>query len=128
MNFRKSLLPLLATLVLITVGAIATATPAFAYEGGWYTDNNLGGSEVLYLGDNSNDTYLLLRGASGYCGSPGASYAKMRRIIGNEYDQITWWIDQTCNDNRTGIAYARVCVENYLGQSACSTYRYVGWE
>lgn len=122
MNFKKTLFAAVAATSMLAM-SVASAS---AFEGGWYTDDNLGGSEVLYLGDNSDDSYFHLSGASGYCGRPGASYAKMRSIIGNEYDQITWWIDQECSGG--GIDYVRVCVENSYGQSACSTYREIGWE
>ncbi len=123
---RKTLLAAAAAVSMLAV-SVGGASANETYEGGWYTDNNLGGSEVLYLGDNSDDTYLHLSGASGYCGQPGASYARMRSVIGHEYDQITWSINQVCSDDY-GNDFARICVQNSYGDSACSTYREVGWE
>ena len=110
------------TMAVAAIAMVASAGVAEAYQGGWYVDNNRGGSEILYLGDNSDDTYRSLRGTSRYCGRRGASYATMRRVLGNEYDQITWWEDHVCNDG-----YVRVCVQNSYGQRACSTYEDYGW-
>lgn len=102
--------------------SLFAAAPAMAYEGGWYVNNNPGGSEILYLGDNSDNTYRALRGTSRYCVQRGVSYARMRRVLGNEYNQISWWESHTCNDG-----YVRICVENSRGQTACSTYYDAGW-
>lgn len=90
---RKILLAGVAALGLLT-----GMTPALAdyYEGGWYVRNNPGGREILYLGDNSDNTYRSLRGTARYCGSPGNSYAQMRRVMGNEYDQLSWWDTNNC--------------------------------
>ncbi len=115
---RKILMSAVAAIAMLAVSVSATQ----AFEGGWYFDNNAGGWEVLSLGDNSDDTYLHLSGYTGWCGSRGASYAKMRRVIGsNAGDQIHWWIDADCGST------ARVCVENAQGSWACSTYRVEGW-
>ncbi len=114
----KKILTSLAAVLL--VAASATAASA-AYQGGWYTDNNVGGSEILYLGDNSDDTYRGFSGTGHFCVRRGASYATMRRIITSEPDQITWWIDAECGN------YSRVCVRNSYGRSACSTYYDHGW-
>lgn len=106
----------------LAAAALLGASPAGAYEGGWYVDNNAGGREILYLGDNSDNTYRVLRGTGRYCVYPGASYAKMRGVLGNEHNQISWWVTNSCDDG-----YVRVCVENSRGQSACSTYIDAGW-
>ena len=103
----------------------ATMSSAFAYVGGWYYDNNPGGWEVLALGDSSDDSYLSLRGTEMYCGRPGASYAKMRNVLernGTSGEQVTWWIDHECSQ-----AHVRICIENWRGERACSTYRDEGW-
>lgn len=122
---------MIATAFAVVAMLAVTVTAASAdeyYYGGWYYDNNAGGSEFLRLGDDSDGTYLHLRGADGWCGSRGASYAKMRRILNNnDGDYINWSVDQECTDSDTGIDYARICIENKYGESACSTYRWVGW-
>lgn len=107
--------------LLAAVALAGTTTASFAYEGGWYYDNNPRGSEVLVLGDNTDDTYRGFSGTELYCAQPGASYATMRRVIGREYDQITWWIDADCG------SVVRVCVENSYGEWACSSYFDEGW-
>ncbi len=99
-----------------------SASAASAYEGGWYFDNNPGGTEILDLGDNTDDSYLRLYGTRGWCGSPGTSYANMRATISSNYPyQVEWWIDADCGNA------ARVCVVGDRGQTACSTYRIDGW-
>ena len=98
---------------------------ASAFEGDWYYDNNVGGSEVLNLGDNSDDSFLVLRGTDRYCGRPGAPYSRIRNVLrrnGTDGEQITWWIANTCDDG-----YVRICVENWRGEQACSTYEDYGW-
>lgn len=104
------------------VVAMLSAAPAVAYEGGWYYDNNAGGREILYLGDNSDDTYRGFSGTAASCGPKGAPYARIRSIIGREYHQINWWISHQCDGT-----YARVCVQNSYGERACSTCIDLGW-
>ena len=117
---RSMLIGAVAAISLLAAPSAANA----AYEGGWYFDNNPGGWEILALGDNSDDTYRILRGTDRFCGRRGASYATMRSIInGNSGEQITWWVADTCDDG-----YVRVCVQNWRGRSACSTYWDDGWE
>lgn len=99
-----------------------TASAENYYQGGWYTDNNIGRSEILYLGDNTTDSYRRFGGTRSWCYAPGESYQTMRNIIGNEDTQITWWIDADCG------SVARVCVENSYGQMGCSSYRDYGWQ
>jgi hypothetical protein len=119
MKFLKHVgLIALAAAAMLTV----SAGGAFAYYGGWHFDNNAGGWEILSLGDSDDGTYLHLEGDAGRCGTKGASYAKMRSILNNnDGDYIDWWIDADCGD------LVRICLENKYGQSACSTYWYVGW-
>jgi len=100
-------------------------TAASAYVGDWSYDDNRGGLEVLWLGDNSDGTSLLLRGTDRFCGRQGVPYATMRNILlrnGTQGEQVGWWINNSCTDG-----YVRVCVENWRGESACSTYWNGGW-
>jgi len=116
---RKVLAGVAAMLLLAS-----SATSANAYSGDWYYDNNVGGREVLHLGDNSDGSYRVLRGTGAYCGRPGASYATMRSVLrsnGTSGEQIAWWVSHDCGD------FVRVCVENYRGRTACSTYIDQGW-
>ncbi len=118
---RKTLLAAAAAAAML-----AAAPAANAYVGGWYYDNNVGGFEVLLLGDNTDDTYFRLGGTGAYCVKPGASYATIRNILlrnGTDGQQINWWIDEECTSG-----YVRICVENTRGESACSTYTAKGWE
>lgn len=112
-------------IVLAAAGLMATAAaPALAYEGYWYSQTN---PEYMELGDNDDGTYLALGSTPGYCGRPGNSYSQMRRVLRNNGDEdITWWIQQTCDDGFD--SYVKVCVENWRGQQACSTYRDYGWQ
>lgn len=112
---------MIAVAALAFAGSAGIASAGY-YEGGWYVRNNPGGREILYLGDNSDNTYRALRGTSRYCVRPGASYARIRQVLNNEYDQIGWWEDEICRDG-----YVRICVQNSRGQSACSTYEDNGW-
>lgn len=119
---RKMLTTAVAVVTMLAVSAGA----AFAYTGDWYYDDNPGWSEVLRLGDNTDGTFRHLSGSERYCGRPGASYAKMRRILlrnGTDGEQIDWWVADTCSDN-----HVRICVENWRGESACSTYWDDGWK
>ncbi len=111
--------------ILMAFGLMASATvPALAYEGYWYAETN---PEYLELGDNSDGTYLALGSTPGFCGRPGSSYSQMRRVMRNNGDgDIAWWIDRTCDDGFN--SYVRVCVANWRGQQACSTYQDFGWQ
>jgi len=110
------------------VGAVAAlalmAAPnvASAYEGGWYFDNNVGGWEVLHLGDNDDGTHRRLSGTGEACGRRGASYATMRSTLrGGGGGDVSWWVDSSCGD------FVRVCVQNAAGRTNCSTYLDYGW-
>lgn len=107
----------------ILASAVLVVPAAQAFTGGWEYDDNPGGFEILYLGDNSDDTYRRLSGTKMYCGSPGVPYARIRNVIDRNYPhQINWWVSNECDGG-----YIRVCVENRLGESACSTYVDGGW-
>lgn len=112
---KKSIVSALAALALA-----GSAGAASAYEGGWFFRDNPGGYEILYLGDSDDNTFLYLRGTELRCGPSGASYARMRQVIGSNRDQVSWWIDRDCGD------YVRVCVTGRQGR-ACSTYENWGW-
>lgn len=114
----KKILMVGVTAMSIVGGIVGSAS---AYEGGWAVRNNPGGREILYLGDNSDNSFRSLRGTGRYCGDTGSSYATMRRVLNGVDDQVTWWEDYTCDDG-----YVRVCVTNNR-RSACSTYIDQGW-
>lgn len=118
---KKLLIAALASIALAAGAGTANAS----YYGGWYYNDDPGdGYEVLALGDSSDGTYRYLRGTSRYCGRPGASYATMRRVLNRSGDDgISWWVNHSCDDG-----YVRVCVENWRGESACSTYWDGGWQ
>jgi hypothetical protein len=98
------------------------ATPAAAFVGDWYYDDNPGGSEYVELGDPYSGSHLVLRGYEGRCGLRGDSYSTMRRTIDSNYPyQVEWWIDYDCG------SAVRVCVVGDRGQVACSTYINGGW-
>ena len=121
MFFRNTMLAVVASCAL----AIGSSVPTNAYEGGWAYDDNAGGYEVLKLGDNTDNTYLLLRGTKSYCGSPGVPYARVREVLrrnGTNGQQISWWIANSCDGG-----YVRVCVRNGRRESACSTYWADDW-
>jgi hypothetical protein len=107
------------TMLAVSVGG------ALAFTGDWYYDDNVGGWEVLRLGDNSDDTFLHLSGATEYCSRPGVSYAKMRNVLvrnGTNGEQIEWWVNASCGD------FVRICVRNWRGEQGCSTYWSEGWK
>ncbi len=118
----KTVLLGFAAMIALAVMAVVQV-PAQAFSGGWELNNNPGGFEEMYLGDNTNDSYRRLTGTSLYCGRPGVSYAQMRGIIERNYpEQLNWWIDDECQGG-----YVRVCVENWQGETGCSTYSDGGW-
>jgi hypothetical protein len=105
---------------------LAAASPAMAqtYEGDWEFEKPDGEREKVYLGDDSGEM-LYLRGTTWYCGAPGDSYSYVRSVLlnnGQDGQKITWWFDETCTKG-----YVRVCVQNRMGQTACSTYINKGW-
>lgn len=101
---------------------VCTATVASAYTGGWNTEYVDGyGREVLFLGDNSDGSYRELIGTREWCRQSGSSYATMRSVVEQEYDQISWWVDADCGD------VVRICVRNSYGRGACSSYLDGGW-
>jgi len=107
----------LAAFALFAMAAIVVPSTASAYNGFGYVEDNPGGREVLILSDDNAGTFEL-SGTKRFCGQPGEPYANVRNVMhrhGNE--KIDWWIDYACNDG-----YARICVQNYLGETACSTY------
>jgi len=119
--WRKTLIAIAAAMAM----CIASSA-AYAYVGDWAYDDTPGGWEILNLGNNTNGAVRILRGTKRYCGRPGAAYATMRRVLlrnGTEGEQINWWVDATCRDG-----YVRVCVRNWRGESACSTYWDGGWD
>jgi len=96
---------------------------AQSYEGGWLYDTN---PEFMVLGDDSDGTGLHLGTATGWCGSQGTGYSQMHRILQRNGDgPISWWVDQECDDGRKD--YIRVCIQNWQGQTGCSTYENFGW-
>ena len=105
------------------VGIMAgTVVSANAYVGAWYYHDVTGDWEVLRLGDNSDGTYRELRGTGLYCGRPGQPYARIRRVLDrNAGNDIRWWETHSCDNT------VRICVENYRGETACSTYWDNGW-
>lgn len=108
-------------LVAAIISMLSVPTYAQEYVGGWAH-----GPGYAVLGDNSDDSGLRLGTTSRYCGIPGSSYSVMNGIMrrnGQSGEQIYWWIDQECSDG-----YIRICIENRFGESACSTYRDLGWE
>lgn len=108
-------------LMIVAAALLSTAGMAEAYDGDWLYNSYNG--EYMELGDNADGSYLALYGTSAYCGSPGASYNTMHRVLDNARDsQISWWVDNKCRDG-----YVRICVENWQGQWACSTYQSDGW-
>ena len=123
MMIRKTLLAAAAAIALLS----ASVGAAYAsYVGDWSYDNNPGGLEILSLGDNTDGSFIHLRGTNLYCVKPGVPYATIRNLLvsnGTDGQQVTWWIDHECNNGD----YDRICVENSLGQVGCSTYWVDGW-
>lgn len=114
---------LLCAVVVAALTLAASAAGSSAFEGGWYVDDNPLGREILYLGDNSDNTYRKLRGTLRFCGKRGHSYATVRGVMmRNGNAQLTWWVVDKCDDG-----YVRVCMENRYSERACSTYIDQGW-
>ncbi len=117
----------IAMLAVATMFLAASATVSAAQEaywGDWEYGTYDNGQRYLILGDG-NGWALELGGTERYCVYSGAGYNTMERILrqnGTNGEQIYWWIDQTCRDG-----YTRVCVQNYRGDYACSTYADYGW-
>lgn len=113
------------SLCVAVVMLVSSATTAVAFEGRWYSENNPNGAEILQLWDASDGSYLDLRGEIGFCGVPGASYERIRRVLRNNgpsYEPVYWRIADECG------RYVRICVENWYNENACSTYYSRGWK
>lgn len=109
-------------LTTMTVAFLAATSPAMAFEGGWKFQGSM-----LLLGDNSDNTGLLLSNSPRYCGrtaSRGSASIRQMLVDGNSWNggQITWYIDHECDDG-----YKRVCITNSYGSRGCNTYRDHGW-
>ena len=92
------------------------------YTGAWYFQTN---PEYLELGFRATGDHMSLSSTPLQCGSPGAPYYKIREVLKNNGPDrdILWWISDYCSASNL----IRICVENYRGQWACSTYIDFGW-
>ncbi len=109
--------------VLSAAAALLLGTTQVAlayYEGSWSYDSHV--YETMELGDNSDGSVRFLEGTAYYCGRPGASYSTMHQVLRNTGGaDITWWVADDCG------TFVRICVQNWRGQKACSTYIDNGW-
>lgn len=115
--------------VLAALFMMTPATHAAEYyeSNAWRFDDNRGAGnrEVLLLRDDRTGRYLYLRGTSRHCIFDGASYSTMRAVMRRNAHSpvpLQWSIVNRCAD---GII--RICVENQIGQRACSSYIDAGW-
>lgn len=109
------------TLMLFASQAVAQE----AYYGGWDLTYDRQGD--IDLCDSNDGSCLDLLSTPRYCGRPGVGYSTMNSYIRSNYpDYVSWYIDQSCNDQFGD--FVRICVYSARGNLACSTYLENGWK